>query len=348
MDVSFLTPQGAALGLLVVVPLAAFFSVERRAQRICSALRVPEPRRLTKLPEALLICALVGLLALAAAQPVVATTQTRALRTDAEAFFVFDISRSMLAAAGPGKPTRLARAKSLSKDLRPRLNDVPVGIASLTDRVLPHLFPTSDQATFAATVDRSIAVEHPPPSGFDIRATALGALAAVTTTGFFSPPAKRRLLVVFTDGETRPVVSPRFAAALRRPPGVKIVFVQVWGADERIYATGLPDPGYLPDPTSTTTIRELASAAGGSVFSENDPKSPLRAARSYIGGPSVTTSLEQRGRRPLALWALVFAFVPLSLLLARNNARITLRRLPARQESRPRERVRGPRVFARG
>jgi hypothetical protein len=338
MDVSFLTPQGAALGLLVVVPLVALIRVERRAQRIRSSLALPEPRLRTRLPEAILTCVLVGLLALAAAQPVLATKRTQAVRTDAEAFFVFDISRSMLAGASRGKPTRLERSKTLAKELRRRLGDVPVGIASLTDRVLPHLFPTPDQATFAATVDRSVDVEHPPPSGFDIRATTLGALATVTTTGFFSPPAQRRVLVVFTDGETRPVAPPRFAAALRRPPGIKLFFVQVWDANERIYTTGLPDPGYLPDPTSGTTIRELASAAGGRVFSEHELPRVVDAARSYVGEPGVSTTIQQRGRRPLAPWAVALALVPLGLLLMRQNgpAAYQLRRSRQKPQGSPR------------
>jgi hypothetical protein len=319
MDVSFLTPQGAALVLAVVAPFAALIWVERRAQRIRASLGLPEPPLHAGLPGAILICTFVGLLSLAAAQPVLATKRTQAVRTDAEAFFVFDISRSMLAASGPDEPTRLERAKRIGKDLRRRLSDVPVGIASLTDRVLPHLFPTSDQATFAATVDRSVDVEHPPPSGFDIRATTLGALATVTTTGFFSRPAQRRLLVVFTDGETRPVVPPRFAAALRRPPGIKLLFVQLWGANERIYATGLPDPGYLPDPTSTRTIEALASASGGRVFSEHELDGAASAARSFVGGPGTSTAVAERGRRALAPWIVGLAFVPLSLLLWRRN-----------------------------
>jgi hypothetical protein len=319
MDVSFLTPQGAALGLAVVVPLSGLLWVERRARRIRASLGVREPRLRTRLPETALLCTLVALLALAAAQPVLATQRTQAVRTDAEASFGFDISRSMLAAHGRAEPTRLERAKSLGLELRRRLSDVPVGIASFTDRVLPHLFPTSDQATFAATLARAVDVEHPPPAGYDVRATTLGALATVASTGFFSAPARRRLLVVFTDGETRPVFPARFAAALRRPPGIKLLFVQTWGADERIYTTGLPDPGYLPDPTSTRTITALAAASGGRVFSEGELDRAARAARTYVGGPGTSTADVVRGRRALAPYVLGLAFLPLSLLLWRRN-----------------------------
>ena len=38
-----------------------------------------------------------------------------------------------------------------------------VGIASLTDRVLPHLFPSTDVDVFEATIERSMAIERPPP-----------------------------------------------------------------------------------------------------------------------------------------------------------------------------------------
>jgi hypothetical protein len=248
MGISFLSPLGALLTLGAVLPLAAFALLERRARSVRASLGVAEPPPRARLPVVLAIVGLAALVGLAATQPVLDRAEAAYARTDAEAFFVLDTSRSMLASHGRNEPTRIERAKRLAAALRRRLADVPVGIASLTDRTLPHLFPTTDQALFAATLERAVGVERPPPTGYDVRATTLGALATVATTGFFSRSAPHRLLVVFTDGETRPVFPATLAAALRRPPAIKTIFVHVWGGqDERIYSTGLPDPGYQPD-----------------------------------------------------------------------------------------------------
>ena len=73
---------------------------------------------------------LAGLFALAAMQPVLELGRERAEREDAELYVVFDTSRSMLAAAAPGEPNRLARAEELALRLRARIPLVPVGIAS--------------------------------------------------------------------------------------------------------------------------------------------------------------------------------------------------------------------------
>ena len=77
MSVSFATPLAAALVVLVgLVPLAVLLSERRRLHRLCGqlGLRPPQDRRAAPVVVALML--LVGLLALAAAQPVVATRTT--------------------------------------------------------------------------------------------------------------------------------------------------------------------------------------------------------------------------------------------------------------------------------
>ena len=69
----------------------------------------------------------------------------------------------MLARRGPGRPTRFHRAKELAIALRDSLADVPAGVASLTDRALPHLTPTADRAAFASVVHEALGIERPPP-----------------------------------------------------------------------------------------------------------------------------------------------------------------------------------------
>ena len=55
-----------------------------------------------------------ALLAVAASQPALAHDSRQRVRTDAQALFVIDTSRSMAAATTPAAPTRLARAERLA------------------------------------------------------------------------------------------------------------------------------------------------------------------------------------------------------------------------------------------
>src|SRR2546423_621322 len=144
MSISFLTPRAALVGLAVVLPLAAFVIVELRSGRLRGELRLQAKRRVSHLPIVLSIVVFAALIAAASAQPVVERTATRYARTDAEAFILVDTSRSMLATEGPGKRTRFERAREAARELRAAIPEVPVGLASMTDRVLPHVFPTTD------------------------------------------------------------------------------------------------------------------------------------------------------------------------------------------------------------
>ena len=134
----------------------------------------------------LALAAVPGLLGMAAAQPVVETTRRAPERTDAQAFVVVDVSRSMLAAGGPGAPTRFERARDIALELRESAPEVPFGVASITDRVLPHLFPTTDAALYASTLRRALDVEQPPPGAFYLtHATNLNSLRALPEKGYF-------------------------------------------------------------------------------------------------------------------------------------------------------------------
>ena len=62
----------------------------------------------------------------------------------------------MLATSAPGAPTRFARAVAFALRLRDRLGNAPVGVASLTDHPLPHLFPTADRLAFTLVLKRAL------------------------------------------------------------------------------------------------------------------------------------------------------------------------------------------------
>ena len=319
MDVRFLTPLGAVLAATLLVPLAMLVLRERRARSVRASLGLEQRPLRSLVPLAAALALAPCLLALAAMQPIVETTRTISERTDAEVFVVADVSRSMLASAGSGAPTRLERAQTHAEELRAQLPGVPVGILSLTDRLLPHLFPTADESVFRSTLAKSIGIERPPPAlFFSTRATQLNALAAVPERGFFSPSARKRVLVVYTDGESQPVDS-ELTRAFARTPRVETLFVHVWGGGERIYETGVPERGYTPDPASAAALRQAAELTDGRVFPESDGGATAEAVAAALGqGPTRERILEGE-RRALMPYATMLALLPLGFVLLRRN-----------------------------
>jgi hypothetical protein len=317
---SFLTPWGALVAVLVLAPLAGFVLGERARRRVTALLRLSEPAAPSRAGVAAAVTLVAALLGLAATQPTIVRRVQQDVRSDAEAWFVLDTSLSMAASSEPGAPTRFTRARVLAERLRNELGDVPVGLASITDRAMPHLFPSADRAAFHATLWRSMGIERPPPSdGFSILITTLGSLSRIASDNFFSPSATRRLMVVFTDGETKPFVDRSLATLFRRPPGVSTIFVHVWQPDERVFVRGVPDPLYRPVPRSGAYVRTLAAATGGDAYSEHDARAIADAARSDLGdGPTEALTHDQE-QFAMAPWLAGFAFLPLSFLLWRRN-----------------------------
>lgn len=318
--VSFLTPLDALFGLAAVVPLAALLLSERAAARIRRVLAVSAPRRRRVVPAAVALVLLIALVAAAAAQPVVVRQQLVSERADAQAFFVFDTSLSMQASTGPGQPTRLARAKRLAQLLRAQLPDLPVGIATMTDRTLPNLMPTTDASLFSRTLTQSVAIDSPPPSQiYHGRATTFEALAPLVESHFFSPGVVRRVLVVFTDGESQPI-SPVLKLTLQRR--VTPIFVHVWAPHDLLYdrAHGRkPDPGYAPDPASAEALAQLAVITGGHSYSETQLSQIAHATRDAVGFASTRRRVNSYARVALAPWFVLGGILPLGFLLYRRN-----------------------------
>ena len=320
MSLSVLTPLGALLALGLVVPLVALLRARRKAGRVRDGLGVEQPgRRVVATPLAALVVG-AALLGLAAAQPVFEWTEDRTVRTDAEAFVVVDVSRSMLARRDVGSPPRLERARAVASSVRASLPDIPVGVATLTDRVLPHLFPTTDAEVFEATLRRSIGIEKPPPrSSFATGATSLNALATLRGLRYYTPTSTARLAIVLTDGESQPVANARIGGLFRRNPAIEVVFVQLWDEDERVFTRGVPEPQYLPDPSARSVLDRLAASADGAVYSERQVDAVQGKARELLGdGPSVVTG-EQAGQLALAPYLAAAALLPFGLLLWRRD-----------------------------
>jgi hypothetical protein len=239
---------------------------------------------------------LTTLVALSAAQPVLATQRKTSGRADAEVYFVFDISRSMGARKGPRAPTRLDRARAVAKEIRAGLAGIPVAVASLTDRLLPHLFPSTSVNDFNAVVDRALGVDRPPArlNWGDTIGTKLGVIADLANSRYFADDARRRAVVVITDGETMQEGVNSLPALLEQKR-IRPFLVRVWGADERVYdPRGLVNLAYHPDPDSTAAFEQIANSLQTPVHGERDGGRIAAAVRKAMGtGPTTT-----RGREP--------------------------------------------------
>lgn len=319
MSLSFLTPTAGLVGVLAVLGVLVLRSVVRRSDALCAALRLEPARRRRALREALPLVAVGLLLAAAAAQPVVSTREAREGREGVEVIAVLDVTRSMLARRSPSEPTRLERSRTLAKQVRAELTDVEFGLTSLTDRVLPHLFPTLGVNSFAAAIDRSIGIERPPPDRSTRRATALGALADLARLHFFRPDSYRRIVLVLTDGETVPVDLGTFRTRLVNGR-INTIFVHVWRGDERIFESeDTASAAYRPDVSSIRALRRVAGAVDGALFVEGETSKVIAEIRRLVGdGPTVPRGRELRSTA-LAPHLAAAAFLPLLLLLRRRN-----------------------------
>jgi hypothetical protein len=319
-SLGFASPWGALLVLAAAVPIAALIAIGTRARRIRAATGLPEPTgRLRHLPLAALALGAV-LVGVAATQPVVQRDATRLARADVEAWVVIDTTRSMLAQRDPDSPMRLDRAKDVAEAVRKTLPEVPVGIASLTDRVLPHLFPSVDEDVFRVTLDRAIGVENPPPqSGFLAQVTRLDAIGRMNELNFFGPTARRRVIVVITDGESLPFAADRLAKKLSGPPAIEPVFVHVWSSADRVFTRGVPEPGYRPDPISGPVLETLATVTRSRLFRDGQAGEAAAEARRLAGeGPTLERG-ERRVRLALSPYLAAAAFLPFGLVLLRRD-----------------------------
>ncbi|MGE5689361.1 MAG: vWA domain-containing protein [Pseudomonadota bacterium] len=297
---TLLSPLGLLVALAAVPLVAAWLVADRRVARVRAALGLPPPAGDGRRRVAALVAVPV-LLALACAQPALTRDETRRVRTDAAAMVVVDVSRSMQAAAAPGAPTRLERARTLATRLRADLGDVPTGVASMTDRVLPLLLPSADPAAFDATVER--------------------ALTDAAGGNLFLPSDRRRALVVLTDGESQPFAEGEVARALRAAH-IRLVTVHVSAPGERVFRRGgVPERLYRQDARSGETLDALAEATGGAAVEEGDLPGAAAAVRAALGRGETRAYGVDRRLVPLAPWLALLALAPLLLLVLPGGVR---------------------------
>ena len=317
MGVSFLTPHAGLLALAALVPLAALLLAERRAAAIRRAFALRGPRRRALVPVVLALVLLPSLVAVAAAQPVVVRNRQLTQRTDVQVMFVLDTSLSMEARTGRRGATRLERAKLDALRIFRTLGDVPAGVASMTDRTLIHLLPTTDPTLFARTLRQSIGSDRPAPSQlYNGRATTVQALETIDEENFFPPSVRKKILVVFTDGETQ---TNSIKLTIRQEEIIPPLLVHVWAPTEQIFVHGRPDPHYQPDPTSSANLQAFAGITGGKAFEENQLSNVEAAIQEQAGRPTSHQTITAATRIPLAPWFVLGGVLPLGFLLYRRN-----------------------------
>jgi hypothetical protein len=321
MTISFLTPVAALVALVGAVAVAVAVFGERRLEQLCRLLGLEAPSQRATLAVKVAIVVLTALVGLAVAQPVATTEAAVRGRTDTQVFFVFDVTRSMAARSGVGAPSRLQRARADALELRNDLPGLPVGVASLTDRLLPLLFPTPRTNSFLGVIDRALGIDKPPaelPWG-TANGTKLSVLGDLVRSNYFDPQARRRIVVVLTDGETRPFNAAATGKLFARR-NVHLVFVHVWAPNERVFdSDGSPNPFYLPDPATPQNVRFLAAELGAPVFDERQLPQAAGAVRAAAGTGKEGVLGHELQSRMLSPFLLLIALVPLGFILWRRN-----------------------------
>jgi hypothetical protein len=318
-SLTFLTPLGALLGLVGIVPLAALAWSVFRTERVASELGLERSARRRLWLPALLTGGIFIVLGLAAAQPALQTTRRQTVRTQSEVFFVVDVSRSMAAAPRLTARTRLGRARTAVARLRGSVPDVPSGLAGLTDRVLPYLFPTVNTPAFDDTLRRSVAIESPPPQQVSTNATSFASLASLASGGFFDRSAHARTCVLVTDGESRSYSPESVVQALAGPRGCRLLVVRVGDSSDRVFGSdGSPEAGYAPDPAAGAKAEQLAEAAGGRAFDEHSLGAAGAALRTAAAvGPTRLESARATTKALAPAAAAVALVLALALVAAR-------------------------------
>jgi hypothetical protein len=316
---TLLTPLGAVVTVAVVLPLVAVLEAARRVSTVRAALHLHAPRHGTDLSALAALIGVFVLIGLAATQPALSHDTVQRVRKDTQALFVLDTSRSMSAAAGPSAKTRLGRAKAAAASLRAAIPDVESGIATFTDRVLPDLLPVADLPSFDATLQRSVGIEEPPPSSVSVRATTFTALEAIPQSGFFATTAKRRAIVLLTDGESSPFDPGAIGRALAR---TDLVVVRFWSANESIFGpSGRPETAYRPDPSAPAALDALAAATGGRAYGEGDLGAAAAKLRGLLGtGPTAAVVGRTQRETALAPFVALASLAPLALFVRRRAA----------------------------
>lgn len=306
----FLSPSAAFVGLAFVVPLVAVAIRHRAGARVRGTLGLRPPGLVLQLWRPACLVALAALVAATAAQPVARTASSTPVRSDAEIYLAFDVSRSMLATNAPGGAVRLERARAIGRAVHGAFPNVPTGVATVTNRMMPLIFPTADARSVTAVIDHSLRIMQPAPVLYSTpRESSLAALSLAGDRSYYDPGSRKRVLVVFTDLDTD-FFSLQGTLQLLRQHRIEPFVVRVAAPGERVFTrSGRP---YAYVPASTVRVAALRQAKWH-AFEEHGQARLIAEIRSYLGrGPVAGSGLveSQRNLAPyLALAALALALL---------------------------------------
>ncbi len=318
--IHFDTPTAGLVALAGLVPLALVVAVERRNERARAVLRLAGPSPGSPWTLRVAVVAIAATLGLAAAQPVLSSTTPRLARLDAEALVAVDTSRSMDASATAESDVRLDRARRIVLRIRAALADVPTGLGTFTDRPLPLLLPTIDRDAFAAAVETSLGIERPPGLQSGTTISSFDAVAPFPLEGYFSPAAKKRLLVIVTDAESTGFNEAGVRKSFEARPRTAVVLVRIGRSGERVFgASGQPESTYVPPPATGETLRRFLAATHGRAYAEDDVAGAEQAAVEALGSGPTANLGSATARHDLAPWLVLAAVAPLAVVLRRRN-----------------------------
>ena len=155
-----------------------------------------------------------------------------------------------------------------------------------------------------------------------MRATNFGALADVPGSGYFERSAKRRAIVLLTDGESASFDANAVAQGVRREPadeppdGAVLAPQRVDLRPVRTDATRTTGP----TPRSKAQLASLATATHGSVFERTGARQRRASLQTMLGSGPTKGEGRTRTTHPLAPYVAVLALVPLALIF-RNQVR---------------------------
>ena len=210
----------------------------------------------------------------------------------------------MQAAGTPGDTVRLERARVLGREVHEALSDVPTGVATLTNRMMPLLFPTGDERGVTAVIDHSLRLMQPQPAAphrgprqFTGQRSP-SQQTAVTTTRV----RKKRVLVVFSDLDSD-FFSLEGTLRLLRAQRIEPFLVRVAAPGEQIFdAAGHPN-AYVS--VSTVSVDGLRRARWH-AFEEYESARLVSEIRDYLGqGPVGAIGLvesQRNSRRGSRSW----------------------------------------------
>jgi hypothetical protein len=128
----------------------------------------------------------------------------------------------------------------------------------------------------------------------------------------------RRLVVVFTDGESQPFDRLSLGQELRGA-GIDAVFIRFWSPAEQVFGRDGQPERYRPDPRGGRALEELAETVDGASFEESELDAAIDAVRSAAGEGPRAARADRREILELAPYLLAAAFAPLGFLLWRRN-----------------------------